>query len=203
MGAEAVLDRSARSSWCFYSASPAPIRVASNAWRRSPQACRPCARVVCLDDGALLLPGVAIHGLSRPVASLSPDGFERFPFNHPLFVLLSSGTTVAPKCILQGAGGTLLEHLKEHRLHCDLGPSDRLFFQTSTAWMMWNWQLSALVTGAAIVLYDGPVTGPETLWEIVADRRGARFGTSPTYLALCQDRLRARQGARPRFPCAA
>jgi acetoacetyl-CoA synthetase len=73
------------------------------------------------------------------VASLSPVGFERFPFNHPLFVLLSSGTTVAPKCILQGAGGTLLEHLKEHRLHCDLGPSDRLFFQTSTAWMMWNW----------------------------------------------------------------
>ena len=177
--------------------------MASSAWRRSPQACHACTRVVCLDDGALLLPGVAIHGLSRPVASLSPVGFERFPFNHPLFVLLSSGTTVAPKCILQGAGGTLLEHLKEHRLHCDLGPSDRLFFQTSTAWMMWNWQLSALATGAAIVLYDGPVTGPETLWEIVADRRVARFGTSPTYLALCQDRLRARQGARPRSPCAA
>jgi hypothetical protein len=92
MGAEAVLDRSARSSWCFYSASPAPIRVASSAGRRSPQACRACARVVCLDDGALPLPGVAIHGLSRLVASPAPDGFERFPFNHPLFVPFSSGT---------------------------------------------------------------------------------------------------------------
>jgi acetoacetyl-CoA synthetase len=182
---------------------PAQIRVASSAWRRSPQACHACVRDVCLDDGAPPLPGAAIHGLPRLVASPAPDGFERFPFNHPLFVLFSSGTTVAPKCILQGAGGTLLEHPKEHHLHCDLGPSDRLFFQTSAAWMMWNWQLSGLATGAAIVLYDGPVTGPETLWEIVADRRGARFGTSPTYLALCQDRLRARQGARPRFPCAA
>ncbi|MDR3738180.1 MAG: AMP-binding protein [Terracidiphilus sp.] len=152
--------------------------MASSAWRRSPQACHACVRDVCLDDGAPPLPGVAIHGLSRPVTSLSPVGFERFPFNHPLFVLFSSGSTGAPKCILQGAGGTLREHLKEHCRHCDLGPSDRLLFQISTAWMMWNWQLSALVTGAAIVLYDGLVTGPETLWDIVAGRRVTQFGTS-------------------------
>jgi acetoacetyl-CoA synthetase len=82
------------------------------------------------------------------VASLSPDGFERFTFNHPLFVLFSSGTTGAPKCILQGVGGTLREHLKERCPHCDLGPSDRLLFQTSMAWMMWNRRLSALATGA-------------------------------------------------------
>src|SRR5262249_16856823 len=74
--------------------------------------------------------------------------FARLPFDHPLFVLFSSGTTGAPKCIVHGTGGTLLTHLKEHRLHCDLGPGDRLYFQTSCAWMMWNWLVSALASGA-------------------------------------------------------
>ena len=97
--------------------------------------------------------------------------WSRLPFNHPLFVLFSSGTTGPPKCILHGAGGTLLEHVKEHRLHCDFGPGDRLFFQTSCAWMMWNWQLSALASGVTIVLYDGPVAEPETLWRMVASTR--------------------------------
>jgi acetoacetyl-CoA synthetase len=113
--------------------------------------------------------------------------WARLPFNHPLFILFSSGTTGAPKCMVHGAGGTLLEHIKEHRLHCDLSRGSRLFFHTSCAWMMWNWQLSALASGAEIVLYDGPVSGADTLWRIAADHRVTHFGTSPAYLKLCED----------------
>jgi acetoacetyl-CoA synthetase len=145
--------------------------------------------VVALDDG----PPPA--GLSVPVhrlADLEADAAEpvpwpRLPFGHPLFVLFTSGTTGPPKCIVHGAGGTLVEHLKEHRLHTDLRPGDRLMFHTSPGWMMWNWQLSALASGCSIVLYDGPVAGPDTLWRIVADEGVTVFGTSPPYLQLCED----------------
>jgi acetoacetyl-CoA synthetase len=88
---------------------------------------------------------------------------------------------------VHGAGGTLLEHFKEHALHCDLKPVDRLFFQTSCGWMMWNWQLSALATGAGLVLYDGPLDGPETLWNVVDQQQVTVFGTNPAYLQFCQD----------------
>lgn len=113
----------------------------------------------------------------------------RFPFNHPLFILFSSGTTGAPKCIVLGAGGTLVEHTKEHRLHGDLGPDDKLLFQTSCGWMMWNWQLSALASGTEIVLYDGSVSYPEpdTLWRVVERERVTVLGTSPAYLQYCRD----------------
>jgi acetoacetyl-CoA synthetase len=146
--------------------------------------------IVALDDGA------APDGVACPVHRLAElmkhdlatdDGsWKRFPFDHPLFVLFSSGTTGQPKCILHGAGGTLLEHLKEHRLHCDLRQGDRLFFHTSCGWMMWNWQLSALASGVELVLYDGPITGPGTLWELVASQKVTVFGTSPAYLQLCE-----------------
>jgi acetoacetyl-CoA synthetase len=135
--------------------------------------------------------------LADLVAAVPADGpgpdWPRRSFDHPLFVMFSSGTTGPPKAMVHGAGGTLLEHVKEHRLHGDLGPGDTLYFHTTTAWMMWNWQLSALAVGAHIVTYDGPVTGPETLWELVAAHGVTVFGTSPAYLQLCQD-----EGYRPR-----
>jgi acetoacetyl-CoA synthetase len=112
--------------------------------------------------------------------------WPRLPFNHPLFILFTSGTTGAPKCLVHGAGGTLIEHVKEHRLHCDLRDTDKLFFQTSTGWMMWNWQLTALASGVELVLYDGPFTGVDQLWRIVAEQRVTVFGTSPAYLQMCK-----------------
>ena len=81
--------------------------------------------------------------------------FESLPFDHPLYILYSSGTTGSPKCIVHGAGGTLLQHLKEHILHYDIGKDDRLFYFTTCGWMMWNWMVSGLATGSTLVIYDG------------------------------------------------
>jgi acetoacetyl-CoA synthetase len=147
--------------------------------------------LVVLDDGPVP-PGLEIpaHRLWDLWDSNGGEAGARaapLPFNHPLFVLFTSGTTGRPKCLVHGAGGTLLEHVKEHRLHVDLRPGDRLFFHTSAAWMMWNWQLSALASGSAIVVYDGPLTGPDTLWRLAAEEQVTVFGTSPPYLQLCED----------------
>lgn len=147
--------------------------------------------MVTLDDARLVPPqqGLQVRMLSSLLARHRPDEFhwQHYPFNHPLFVLASSGTTGRPKCIVHGAGGSLLEHVKEHRLHLDLSRADRLFFQTSCAWMMWHWQLSALGSGCAIVLRDGPVADARALWRVVQDERVTVFGTSPPYLKLGED----------------
>jgi acetoacetyl-CoA synthetase len=113
--------------------------------------------------------------------------FERVPFDHPLWVLYSSGTTGLPKAIVQGQGGILLEHLKKLNLHVDAHPGDRLFWFTTTGWMMWNFLVSGLLTEAAIVLYDGSPGYPDmgVLWDL-ADRAGVTmFGTSASYIAAC------------------
>jgi acetoacetyl-CoA synthetase len=113
--------------------------------------------------------------------------FERVPFNHPLWVLYSSGTTGLPKAIVQGQGGILIEHLKKLHLHVDSHPGDRLFWFTTTGWMMWNFLVSGLLTKAAIVLYDGSPGYPDmnALWDL-SERAGVTmFGTSASYIAAC------------------
>ncbi len=139
-----------------------------------------------LDDAELPAElGVPVHR----VAALggdedAPFDYPRLPFDHPLFILFSSGTTGAPKCIVHGAGGTLVEHVKEHRLHGGLTGDDVLYFHTTTGWMMWNWQLSALATGTRIVLLDGSVSHPaeDSLLRLVDAEGVTVFGTSPVYL---------------------
>jgi acetoacetyl-CoA synthetase len=110
--------------------------------------------------------------------------FERFAFDHPLYIMFSSGTTGIPKCIVHGAGGTLVQHLKEHRLHCDVKKGDNVFYFTTCGWMMWNWLVSALASEAALLLYDGspfyPL--PEALFEYTGARGCTLFGTSAKYI---------------------
>ncbi|MBP5943039.1 MULTISPECIES: acetoacetate--CoA ligase [unclassified Pseudomonas] len=115
--------------------------------------------------------------------------FVPVPFAHPLYVLYSSGTTGVPKCIVHSTGGVLLQHVKEHGLHVDLGPEDRLFYYTTCGWMMWNWLVSALAVGSAVVLYDGSPfhPGPERLLDLLEDECVSVFGTSPKFLATLEN----------------
>ncbi|MDQ3359936.1 MAG: acetoacetate--CoA ligase, partial [Actinomycetota bacterium] len=120
--------------------------------------------------------------------------FEPVPFDHPLWVLYSSGTTGLPKAIVQGQGGILLEHLKTMHLHLDAQPGDRVLWFTTTGWMMWNFLVGVLLTDAAIVLFDGNPAYPDmgTLWDLAERAEVTTFGTSAAYIATCM-----KEGVRP------
>jgi acetoacetyl-CoA synthetase len=138
-------------------------------------------------------PAATIHGLANAVRWPDlmrhdlPLRFEAVPFDHPLWVLYSSGTTGLPKPIVQGQGGILLEHLKAVGLHGNVGPADRFFWFTTTGWMMWNYLVSGLLLGATILLYDGSPGYPDigALWRFAADTRMTTFGTSAPFIQAC------------------
>jgi acetoacetyl-CoA synthetase len=148
-------------------------------------------REVAPDTGGILNAAAYPDLLSRS-AELS---FTPVAFHDPLYILYSSGTTGVPKCIVHGAGGTLLQHRKEHVLHTDIAPGDVVFYFTTTGWMMWNWLVSALASGATLVLYDGAPLHPDpgVLWRLAARERIDVFGTSAKYLSALE-----KSGYRPR-----
>jgi acetoacetyl-CoA synthetase len=147
---------------------------------------------------------VPYHGGAETLAATVPKGhtlptllnqytadditFERLPFTHPIYILFSSGTTGVPKCIVHGAGGTLLQHIKEHRLQCDVKPQDRVFYYTTCGWMMWNWLASVLASEATAVLFDGSPfhETPEVLFQYASDEHVTLFGTSAKYIDTCR-----------------
>ena len=122
---------------------------------------------------------------AREQAEVTQIEFAQLPFDHPLYIMYSSGTTGVPKCIVHGAGGTLVQHLKEHRLHCDIGPADTLFYFTTCGWMMWNWLVSGLACGATLVLYDGSPFADEgrALLDAIDRERITVFGTSAKFIS--------------------
>ncbi|WP_165988352.1 acetoacetate--CoA ligase [Streptomyces sp. YIM 98790] len=157
------------------------------------------ATVAELRDGLPTLRAVVhipLLGTPAPVGALEWDAltageagpeYTPVPFDHPLWVLYSSGTTGLPKAIVQSQGGILVEHLKQLGLHCDLGTGDRIFWYTSTGWMMWNFLVSGLLVGATVVLYDGSPGHPSTgaQWLVAERTRATLYGTSAAYVMAC------------------
>ncbi|TVY60888.1 Malonamoyl-CoA synthetase vrtB, partial [Lachnellula suecica] len=122
---------------------------------------------------------------------IAQNKFTLFPPSHPAYILYSSGTTGKPKCIVHSAAGTLIQHKKEHILHCDIRPGDRLFYFTTTTWMMWHWLISALASGATLILYDGsPFVphGPLTMPKLIDELHITQFGTSAKYLSVLEQK---------------
>jgi acetoacetyl-CoA synthetase len=144
-------------------------------------------------DATLATTAVRFDAFLAPFPA-QPLKLERFPFDHPLYIVFSSGTTGVPKCIVHGAGGTLLQHLKEHQLHTDVKPEDRLFYFTTCGWMMWNWLASGLASAATLMLYDGNPFYPhaESLFDFAVDERIRIFGASAKFLETA-----FKQGLRP------
>jgi len=133
--------------------------------------------------GAPATVGKSLADFIAPFAAKAVE-FEQVAFNDPLYILYSSGTTGVPKCIVHGAGGTLLQHLKEHRLHSDVGPGDRVFYFTTLGWMMWNWLVSGLGAGATLLLYDGSpfVARGRILFDFADAEAMTHFGTSAKFI---------------------
>jgi acetoacetyl-CoA synthetase len=134
---------------------------------------------------------------SEFIADCDPDAsleFAQLPFDHPLYIMYSSGTTGLPKCLVHGAGGTLLQHLKELALHSAVRAGDRIFYFTTCGWMMWNWLVSSLALGATVVLFDGNPLKPDprVLWRMADETALTHFGTSAKYLALLE-----KEGVKP------
>ena len=149
----------------------------------------PCIEKIVCSTG-MMSGGVAQCDFGSDFGGDVPLTFTRVPFDHPAYILYTSGTTGAPKAIVHRTGGVLLQHMKEHVLHGNVCPNDRVIWYSNTAWMMYHWNISALATGAAVVLYDGaPILkgdkglDPSPLWDFLVKSRATHFGTSPKYLA--------------------
>lgn len=145
--------------------------------------------VFCMTDDFDLPDHPRLQGWPAPDATAGLP-YRELPFNHPLYVLFSSGTTGAPKGIIHSAGGTLLQHVKEHQLHCDVQPGDRVFYYTTCGWMMWNWLVSALASEASLMLYEGSPFHPDAnaLFDFAQSAGATLFGVSARFLDTCRER---------------